>query len=261
MTASNKRYHLDHSIVFRLLFLFGFSGFLFYILSTGQIAFYVRPRIVPYIIFTAVVMILIGLSFHNQLFSRHRKKRISVSFLIFLIPLILAFAVPQGSYSESAGARGDVQLSASTEQKQETAAPDPSDDLTKTAAIKQPYGKQIIIGAGNFYKTVNDVYTDLDAYQGTPIEVIGFVFRDADAGLKSDQFVPARLMMVCCAADMVPVGLLCSYKGASGLKTDAWVKVTGTIGKTEYQGNTVPCINASTVEDAENADKEYIYPY
>lgn len=100
----------------------------------------------------------------------------------------------------------------------------------------------------------------MDRYEGVKIEVVGFVFKDNEE-FSDNEFVPARLMMVCCAADMVPVGFLCRYDKASELAADAWVKVTGTIIKAQYDGETVPCIQAETVLTTDKPANDYVYPY
>jgi len=68
-------------------------------------------------------------------------------------------------------------------------------------------------------------------------------------------------MMVCCAADMQPVGFLCRYEQTSNLKSDSWVKVTGVIGKTEFEGENVPFIEAQSVTNVDKPENDYIYPY
>ncbi|MPN28749.1 hypothetical protein SDC9_176194 [bioreactor metagenome] len=91
------------------------------------------------------------------------------------------------------------------------------------------------------------------------IECVGMVFKSDQ--YTNEEFAAARLMMVCCAADMVPVGFMCSYAQASELKTDSWKKVTGIIDQKQCDGNIVPYVKVLTVEDAEKPDNEYIYPY
>ena len=89
--------------------------------------------------------------------------------------------------------------------------------------------------------------------------VTGFVFRDESFG--TDQFVAARLLMVCCAADMQTVGLLCQYDGAAQFESDSWVTVTGVLQKVPFGGEDAPCIAVESAVAAEEPEDAYIYPY
>ena len=48
------------------------------------------------------------------------------------------------------------------------------------------------------------------------------------------QFVPGRMAMTCCEADMTFLGFMCKWPGAEDYKTKQWVKVRAKIG-VEYQ--------------------------
>jgi len=177
---------------------------------------------------------------------------------------------------------GNVQLSGGENKTNNTVEPSqesgPTDNLTGNNSGNSVSGSEntttnetsknglqlkngvLVMSDNNFYECMNEIYSNMDKYDGVQIEVVGFVFNDNE-GFLDNEFVPARMMMTCCAADMVPVGFLCRYDKASELKADAWVKVTGTIGKTQFDGETVPYIKAESVEKAEKPDVEYVYPY
>jgi len=110
-----------------------------------------------------------------------------------------------------------------------------------------------------FVEWIQEIYEHMDKYKGKKIQVVGFVFKDEQ--FKKNEFVPARMMMVCCAADMQPIGLLCSYAKASELKKDVWVKVSGRIGQGEFEGQKMPMIEVESVEPANKPKNEFVYPY
>lgn len=118
----------------------------------------------------------------------------------------------------------------------------------------------LVMDSSNYYKCLCAIYADMDKYEGTSVEVVGFVFNENES-FAEDEFVPARLMMVCCAADMQPVGLLCQYEKALELEANSWVKVSGTIKEAEFDGETIPVIVAQSVEMTEEPDNAYVYPY
>lgn len=57
--------------------------------------------------------------------------------------------------------------------------------------------------------------------------------------MSPNQFVVGRFAVSCCSADASPFGVLADYSRASALPNDTWVKVTGTIGKTNFEDNEV----------------------
>ena len=64
-------------------------------------------------------------------------------------------------------------------------------------------------------------------YEGKKVKYTGQLLMPPELGLES--FVPGRMVMTCCAADMKFLGLICRYKGASAFANKDWVKITGTV--------------------------------
>ncbi len=270
--------HFNVNIALKIFLLFGFAAFFLISIFTGLISLYVHPRIIPYMIFASVAMIIIAFLLFRDLFKPEQKETNSLPLLFFIVPLFMAFAFPAESFNSSTATIGEVQLSSEesisgntvdpTQESQETdmATENSALDTDDTAEIKESdtniplQNGVLIIDSSNFYECLGNIYTDLDKYKGTRVEVVGFVFKE-DENFAENEFVPARLMMVCCAADMQPVGLLCQYDQTFQLEADSWVKVSGIIEETEFDGYTVPCIIAQNVESAEEPDESYIYPY
>ncbi len=274
--------HFNIDIALKILLLLGFSSFFLYTIVSGTTSLYVHPRIIPYMIFASVAMTVIALLLLGDLFQPRKKKVNAWPLLFFIVPLIMAFVLPATAFNASTGTVGDVQLSSGetesnssdqsaqdtedTDNPAESDAGSTTDGAGETEASETPDGGLqlqdgvLVMDSSNFYACFIEVYTNIDKYVGTPIEVVGFVFNENEK-LADDEFVPARLMMVCCAADMQPVGFLCRYDKASELSADSWVKVTGAIGKTTFEGDTIPYIEAESVEITEDPNEGYIYPY
>jgi putative membrane protein len=117
----------------------------------------------------------------------------------------------------------------------------------------------IEVGADEFYSWLNELYTNLELYEGRRIAMTGFVFKDPEV-FGADEFVPARLGMTCCVADLVPYGLVCKYDGADGLAADEWVRVEGVIQIGMYEGMEEPQIAVASISPAEEVEG-YIYPF
>lgn len=268
-----KRNSLNINIALKIVLLFGFAAFFLSTVLSGSVSLYVHPRIIPYMIFASAAMIIIAILLFSNLFKNGNKKINSWPLLFYAIPLVLAFSFPARSMDTSAAAIGEVQLSSSYDfsyeasgntsqpEQKSTPAPETSTNIKDDANENETsINSALVMNSSNFYSLLCDIYEDIDKFQGVQIEVEGFVFR-GNGILSDNEFIPARLMMVCCAADMQTVGLLCRYDNATSLETDSWVKVCGTIGETEYEGELIPCIIAQTVEPVEQPDKSYIYPY
>jgi putative membrane protein len=263
------------NVAFKMLLLFGFSTFFLLSIFTGMVSLYVHPRMIPYMIFASATMLFIALLLFNDLFKPTLEKTNSWSLLFFMIPLIMAFVLPATSFDANSGTIGDVQFSANTNNtfqnnqqlnNTEAAADNnstiDSKDANETSKTEDSIPLQngiLVMDSKNFYHFLCEIYENLEQYKGTSIEVVGFVFKDNMYA--SNEFVPARLMMVCCAADMQPTGLLCHYEETSELVVNSWVKVRGVIDETIFDGEKIPCIIAQCVEKAEEPSEPYVYPY
>lgn len=107
-----------------------------------------------------------------------------------------------------------------------------------------------------------EILTTLDLFknefQGKTIEISGFVYRPDD--LTNEQLVISRFAMSCCSADAAPYGVMVTYPRANQYEKDAWLKITGTIGKTVYNGNEIMQIKASKIEKLQPLANPYVYP-
>jgi putative membrane protein len=120
-------------------------------------------------------------------------------------------------------------------------------------------GKRIVVENEAFYPWLNEIYERLDEYLGYQISVTGFVLKDPEM-FGPNEFVPARLGMSCCVADLVPYGMLCVYDKVGELPAGSWVTVEGVIEPGEYDGWIEPRIAVTAVTPADVVEG-YIYPF
>ena len=242
MKTAKKR-GINTNAVSKIILLLGFAVFFLNCVITDSVILYVHPRIVPVMIFGAIAMIVIAAFLLPDVFRKSEKK--TGSLLFFAFPLVIAVTLPAKPLDSSVGSVGSLQILSPG---------------TLGGGKADMQSKLLIMDSDNFYDCINEVYNRLEQYEGTAVEVIGFVLRDSES-FADNEFVPARLMMVCCTADMQPIGLLCRYDGASALPSGSWVKVRGTIEKTKFEGGIIPCIFAESVTVVMEPDRPYIYPY
>lgn len=94
--------------------------------------------------------------------------------------------------------------------------------------------------------------------QGQPIETTGFVWRNAD--MPEGEFFVARFVVSCCSADGLAIYLPVKWEGSAELPNDSWVRVSGTIGLSEVQGQQAAVIQATEIVPIEQPAQPYLYP-
>ncbi len=90
-----------------------------------------------------------------------------------------------------------------------------------------------------------------DRYRGKVVEFTGMVLKSAK--FPKNYFVPGRMAMTCCEADMSFLGYVCKAREARNLTTRQWVKVRARIEYEEWQDydGVGPVLYAESVEKAE----------
>ena len=285
-----------------------FSGMLVYLVISENYRFYVAPRMRPYLLFSAAVLLLYAASCAVRLFRRQYRRRAAHCFVL-VIPLLLLL-IPHGQIStvdnggiltgsSLSGLSGQAaavssapapdlsaassSVSADTAISQ-TSSGDTSADSGETGGVKNPpdssdgylvkddsgqvieeiHGyreeqKTIAISNDEFYAWCLEFNLYPDRFVGYQVTVTGYVLKDIPA-LSANEFVPARLLMSCCAADLAPCGIVCEYDHVADLTSNAWVTVTGTLEEGEYEGNSEPQIHVTSISSAQEVD-DYVYPY
>lgn len=132
--------------------------------------------------------------------------------------------------------------------------PGPDGDLYNTS------GDFIEITKGNYYFIVNDIYSAPEKYQGKKISIDGFVYKSKK--LKKNEFIIARLILYCCAADAGMGGVIADAADLNdNLRKDEWIRVEGIL-KLEKRdgGETVPVLRLESFKRIPADREPYIYP-
>ncbi|WP_252723509.1 TIGR03943 family putative permease subunit [Treponema pedis] len=112
----------------------------------------------------------------------------------------------------------------------------------------------------SFGRWLPELYLNLDSWTDKKIKIEGAVWKNSEI-LGEKEFAIGRMMMVCCAADMQPAGLIANWQEADSLSDDDWVRITGTISKIEYEGSFEPLILVEKAEKIKRPILEYVYPF
>lgn len=266
-----------------------FGGLILYLTVSGKYLLYVAPRLKPYLYFMASVMGIWALAGIGRLFSLQYRIHTGHCFLLVIPILFLTLPhtslgaadfLQSGPSSDPFGGYSGDKLERSMRSMEKSS--DGADEYTKKDDIQAETQSQteetefsaafpdldrenqtIHVSDDHFGMWFSEIYLNMEKYEGYRVTMTGFVLKDSDR-IREDEFIPARLAMTCCAADLAPVGVTCRYGGASELEDGSWVTVEGTlfVRYEEYDGKEYadPWIEAERVTPAEEVEG-YVYPY
>lgn len=215
---------------------------------------------------------------------------------LFLVPLALGMLLPDQMMGSSVVSIKGMNLSAAGPSKQTASAPASAPEMLlpimpapalpadrtssivtdEDAALKEMFKnewlsdsysrlgiklyKQDIVSFEDkgFMETMTALDLYLDNFIGKQVEISGFVYRENE--MMPNQFVVSRLAMQCCSADASPYGILVESTLSHSYAADTWVKVTGTLGKTNYNGYEFMKLDAKRLEKIQPPKIPYVYP-
>lgn len=239
----------SHQII-DLIYLAGFTFFVFKILFTGEVSAYVHPRFIPFLWAAAGLAVLIVIA---TLLSPSAEHCRTVSWkrpVILIIPLICGLTVPPSSDVT-------VNVSDAPRQKKITVKDRDFDALPEPVLHARAAGV-IHLDQDHFFMVLQDMYDNPALYCGKKITVTGMAYHGKKSS--ADEFAVMRLMMTCCTADLQPVGLVCTHQSASTLHDKTWVRIEGELSSKSFEQGTLPFIIVKSIAPAEKPAQEYIYP-
>jgi putative membrane protein len=275
MTARGKAREFNPQMFLETLTCFVFACLLLYLTISGKYLNYLTPRMRPYLYFAAVVLLVWAASGASRVFSARRLPRCAHC-AVLLIPALL-IALPHRALGASDASFGYITgglTSSSTNADAGTsdadapgvpASPEDADlEIASPQAAPELAGldavnRRITINDTDYYLWICEIYDNLDVYVGFTVSVTGYVLREPDV-TGEDEFIPARLMMACCAADLVACGLVCRYDGAAQLADGDWVTVEGVLEKGKYMEYDEARIAAVSVRPADPIES-FVYMY
>lgn len=232
------------------LILFGFGVYFCLIVFSGTVYRFVHERHIPLLLISALCFFIIGtVQLLHGIRHPHRHTRGFFSPGVFAAALIVMIITTGQEIRFSQFSHTD-------------SAAGPNTAPFIPIPTEQPLSLEegsIRMTEENFGPWLAELYANLDTWEGTPITLSGFVWKDAEL-FAPDEFALARMMMICCAADMQPVGILAQWNGAESVTEDEWIELTGTVAKKSYPDGFDPLIIVRTLKKAARPQREYIYP-
>jgi putative membrane protein len=206
----------------------------------GQLSFYIHPRYVALMVVAAALLLLMAAVRSRAIFSAPAG-RPGWAYLLLATPLLLGTLVPARPLGADTLAGRGAELNS-------VGAPSPS--------------RQAGLGDDTSSWNLLDWSTGLTVrgteLEGSPADVVGFVFHDEELG--PDAFYVVRYVVTCCAADGAGVGLPVQWPGGATLAENSWVQVRGTIASASLGGVEQPTLRADAVEPVAQPENPYLYP-
>lgn len=228
--------------------LIGLGAYFVYNIVSGNLANYINARFAWLSYIAAGIFLLLGLhslymQTRGQTARSVRHQPVStLTLIVTAMPLILGTLVPSqplgieaigGSISTMSGAIGGSGGASAF-----TVAPEQRNVLDWLRAFNN---------AGD--------YSELN---GLPADVIGFIYTEPTFG--EGQFMVARFTVSCCVADASAIGLPVAWADAASLPQGEWVRVRGTMQVGEFREDTMPVLQAESIEMVEQPKHPYLYP-
>lgn len=220
---------------------------------TGCLEYFLHPRSWGALAVSEFALILLMLASVRNWRSDHSRS-IGVGHMLFLFPLLCALLVSPGMLPRQMIVQKGIDAVFHGHSHSHGEG---------RRVVLQP-GERIVVTDDEFLTMIEQFWEQIDDLAGREVEINGFVYTDPT--LARNDFVLARLVMTCCAADAEVAGLLCRWSGREGLQDGEWVRVVGTLGKLQYYNvheqivQIMPYIEVIILNRTDKPDQEYIYP-
>jgi putative membrane protein len=230
------------------IFLFFWSLSVFKTWMFGDMGKLINPRFVPITIASAVIALIMGAAILK--YGRHMTLRLSVIKIAILVIPLMVFL---GSRPTLFAADSDVKSTSASR------AFNPDTDIESEPVLEARGNDPVVISEENYYSVISDMFNFPDLYAGKHIRISGMIVHKNHPKDPSDCAV-MRMMMVCCAADLVPVGLTCRFDHASSIPQRSWHHIEGKISAAVRDNDTIPVIMVEKMSDIPEPKDRYIYP-
>lgn len=245
--------------------LFCVAGLLLFAMKlSGRYLSYVTPRMGPYLLGTGVCLFIWGSLKWFEIWRpryQYHPKRI---YILLILSFLFLFRQPskdltqwkgwsQGEPKKVGEAKGrDTRLKKeAVDRRSSTEVPDITEPEGRLEEIQE-----IHVQEKDFYQWLLRFSYFPEEYQGYRVKIHGKTYQNSD--FQEGQFAITRMVMTCCVADAQPAGLICEMEEGKEVVLDQWVWVVGRFRFQEEEGMK---LEVESIEVAEPASQEYLYPY
>ncbi|TMC59810.1 MAG: TIGR03943 family protein [Chloroflexi bacterium] len=227
----------------KALLLLGLSALFAQKIISGELYYYIGPRFAWMAVLAAVLLSLPALAYLWRREQAHEHQHVSaLTLLLVALPLALALVVPARPLGASSVANRGFTTEVSTS----------SGSLQSSLA--RSTGQRNVL---DWARTIR-ANPDAHALDGQAVDVVGFVYRDAQ--FADNQFMVTRLTIVCCVADASAIGLVVQTADAKKYEPDSWVRVTGKFAAGVLDDKAMPVVSADAITPVEPPQQPYLFP-
>jgi putative membrane protein len=255
---------MKNGYVVKMFLLFGLAIWVYFLIRSNIIASYVHPRMNILLILSAGFLAILALVEMKRIFTVGSSSSIRMHYLLVVLPVALGLTIPPSNlsadlaetrgvrigesttiFNDSSTVQGDISADYSVEKTDGMGELDNSDDV-------------LYIGSDNFVASISDIFINLDIYTGTQVTFSGFYYRTDN--MPVDQFIIARMIISCCAADASMAGLVCIDDGAAtDFEMDGWYSVQGTVTSLPMGGQMYPAVQISSWNKEEEPSTRFVF--
>lgn len=232
----------------KTLVLLGMALYFIVLIISGDLANYINLRFAWLTWVGAGIFCLLGLwSAYRTFFARntpivHSSNHTPLTWGaigVVAIPLILATAIPSQPLTADA-ISGGVSF-------------EPIGGVQAEASYSiPPIERNVLDWLREFSRAENPATLD-----GLPVDVIAFVYREP--GMTDTQFMAARFTLSCCVADAFAIGMPVEADNAQDFADGIWIRVQGTLQAGTFDGEFMPIITPTSIEEVETPETPYLY--
>ncbi|MEW9111274.1 MAG: TIGR03943 family protein [Cytobacillus gottheilii] len=241
------------------IILISISLVIFKLYLTGNMAYIMAPKMMPFVLFAFIVLLLLGM---YRLFRSNKEEMADCYCLsvdshksswkeypvygVFLASIILSFVTEDFQLNAASLANRGIISSVS---------PDFADEVL-LSEIYNEETKRITVNDDNYFKVMQAMNSELDQLIGVSIQIQGFIYRESE--FNEDEAVIARQSMTCCVADSSVYGYMLEGE-VQKLPTGEWYDLEGTIQKGSMDGIMMPVISISSINKIETPQEVFLY--
>lgn len=270
MSKSQRKY--------QALILAIYSFIMLYIISRGIFTKFVHPRMLIFTLISAIIILILSLVDVNK-YNEYNRKKLNISNIIYILPLILILFINNGEYINLQNSTNNLYSYANKQSANNVSNQTSSNNRNTTSSNigdtivnNIDYSSKVDTSKIDYVlddKNYLDIMTlveqdDTDKYKGKTISFNGYINRDST--MAKNQFSVGRMAIWCCIADAYYSGFLCDLKDNTAYQNNDWVQVTGVIDKiqvTDPSANnmtyTTPYIHVVKIEKISKPNDEYVY--
>ncbi|KPI54600.1 hypothetical protein IM33_08105 [Clostridioides difficile] len=228
-----------------------------YLLWKKEIVYYIHPRMIPYLVISICILLFIVLSYIMILTKpKHNYHYGSTKYIIlsFLITTLLI------SYNGLNIDKEKMKVEKHKEKEKYQVKISEKDEYRDRTLEERIYYDKFDVFNTEIYDFLNLLYTKQSVLEGK--EVTYVVFAHYDDSLEKNQFIAARSIMVCCAADMIPSGPIVNMNQPPKWKEGEWILLTGKIEykKQKNSSNKTAFLDYIDAKPIEKPLEEAVYP-